>query len=94
MVDIELMDDLKVERKNCQYHPVGGIGGEGGDGWITNVTVLVDEFNVEYESQVIFTRLHSQIILLGQKDFFRKFRVDFEGSKGVFRIRKVPKLEI
>jgi Aspartyl protease len=91
-IDLELAEVLGFDFKGLPSKPVGGLGGSGGKGWSATISVYVPDFDFEYTSHVIFTKLDEQIMILGQRDFLKEFDVLFQAKKNKFTVYKTPEI--
>ncbi len=88
ILNLEIAHALGIDISKCEETKVGGIGEM--EGFISTVTLAVPDFNVLMEDiTVTFIKNLPFDVLLGQRDFFNKFKITFEKKKNRFELVKV-----
>lgn len=91
LVNIDVAAVLGIDLSSCQRTILGGAGGIGSEGYRTEITIEIPDFNFCFQTPVIFTAIPAELIF-GQKHFFDHFQVIFEKYKRTFTLRKIPQL--
>ena len=93
MVNTGFARPLGIDLALCKPVEIGGVGKEGLTGYETDqVIVTVSDFAYDLKTRIIFADIPAEV-LLGQTNFFERFKVLLERDKAVFHIAKVPELE-
>ena len=89
-VNYEIAEFLGIDpEKDGEKTTTTGISGQAGEGYMYPVTLGVVDAGDSFRASVVFVRNLPMAVLLGQENFFEKFNVRFEKSKGVFFIERV-----
>ena len=87
ILNLEIANVLGIDIHKCKETKVGGIGEMAG--YISKVTVTVPDFNVSMDVPVTFIKNLPFDVLLGQRDFFSKFKITFEKYKNIFEMTRM-----
>ena len=79
---------LGLELAACKEAPTTGISGSA-VGHLAMASILIDGHGEAFESRVLLVKDLPVAVLLGQDNFFEKFNVKFEKSKGTFAIERI-----
>ncbi len=89
LLDAEIADFLGIDRSKCKKIKVSGIADDGIDSFIAPVTICVEGYDkYPLSFNVIFVPHMRFGALLGQNDFFKKFKIRFEAQKHKFCFSK------
>ncbi len=84
---------LGVDFSKCKRILVGGVGGEGGYGYLTEVALEFRDFpGVSFVTPVTFSDIPAEM-LLGQDNFFRNFDIMFCGKEQEFQLNPIKKIK-
>ncbi|MES2930316.1 MAG: hypothetical protein V4665_00835 [Patescibacteria group bacterium] len=84
LINAEIADALRIDISKCKKVKVSGIADKGIDSFTSTVNIKVEGFKDFLEMDVIFVPDMRFGALLGQKDFFEKFKVKFEKKNKKF----------
>ena len=91
VINAVLAKDLGIDSSKCPHKSLGGATGLR-DGFTSDVSYEVDGFPKEViETKAIFISDLPVACLVGQKDFFDRFIVQFEKCNNVLKLAKAPK---
>lgn len=88
-VNYEIADFLGINPEGGEKVSTVGISGRPTEGYMLPVTISVIGGGEPFRASVIFVKDLPVSVLLGQENFFEKFNIRFEKSKGVFYIERV-----
>lgn len=89
-VNYEIAEFLGIDpEKDGEKTITTGISGQAGVGYVHPVTINIVGAGNPFRASGIFVKNLPVAVLLGQENFFDKFNVRFEKSKGVFYIQRV-----
>lgn len=82
LFNLEIAKSLGIDISKCKRVKVGGIGER--EGFISDIKLTVPDFRGSMQISVIFVEHLPFNGLLGQRDFFEKFRIKFEKDRNKF----------
>jgi hypothetical protein len=88
-IDVEVAKQLGIDLSSCKEIGVAGvIKGAKSKGYFSKIYIKLKDHGDKFESPAIITDMPIPL-LLGQNNFFDKFKVKFEKSKGTFELSRV-----
>ena len=78
---------IGVDLSKCQKVKLGGIGAT--DGHVSNIRLVIPDFDVAMDIPVVFVENLPFDGLLGQRHFFQRFNVKFEKDLNLFHLAVV-----
>ena len=88
-IDMEVAKQLGIDLDSCKEIGVAGvIKGVKSKGCISKINMKLKDLGYKFESTIIITEMPLPL-LLGQDNFFDKFKVKFEKSNGTFELSRV-----
>ncbi len=91
LMNIEYARELGIELDSNSRKDFVGISAERIPCYISSVVLKVKHFDTAVTTPVAFIDSPSVDILLGQEDFFERFRIKFEKDHNVFELTLSPK---
>ncbi len=88
MIDMELAKELGINLNTCEKVKVGGVGGEK-TGYKTEVLARIEKPETQFLTEVVIVEDLPFSVLLGQNNFFKQFRIKFEGKNNIFALQKM-----
>jgi hypothetical protein len=82
-MDSEIAEILGIDKSRCKSGIVSAFGGEK-KAFIEKVRISVPDFPTIITSGVLFAEDPDFDIILGQQDFFHRFKIRFEKAKNKF----------
>lgn len=89
VIDASLATSLNINRDDCEKRVVEGINGKK-EGFICDVSIKLLDFPQRITARALFVENTPFGVLLGQRDFFKNYRVLFELDKHEFSVTKAP----
>ncbi len=89
VIDASLASSLGINPNDCEKRGVAGINGKR-EGFISNISLQLRDFPKPIIARALFIEDTPFGVLLGQRDFFRNYRVRFELDQHQFSIAKAP----
>lgn len=86
IVNDEVADMLGIDRSKVSKVKISGITGEGVESFIYKIKIKPDKTDKFFDANVVFVPGLHMAMLLGQDNFFQKFKVRFENKKKKFYI--------
>lgn len=86
LFSVDIAKALGIDLNKCKKVKVGGIGER--DGYISEIRIGVPDFKLSMKARVIFIEEAPFDGLLGQRDFFDKFRITFDKHRNTFELRR------
>lgn len=77
-----------IDLTKCPKIKIGGVGGSGSRGFISNLDMQLRDFGRKFNSPIIFTENLPIPLLLGQDNFFEKFDIKFEKRNNTFELQR------
>ncbi len=84
LVNAEIADMLAINRTGLNKAKVTGIAGDGVESFTYKVKIKAEKTKHFFEANVVFVPGLHMSMLLGQDNFFEKFKVRFEKNKKKF----------
>ena len=88
LLDIDVAKTLGIDLMRAHKVKVGGVGER--DGFVSDITLLIPDFDVSMNIPVVFTDGLPFSCLLGQRHFFERFQVRFEKNRNKFFVALSP----
>jgi len=90
VVDASLASSLGINSDTCEKRSISGINGKK-EGFISDISLKIRDFTEPILARAFFVKDAPFGVLLGQRDFFKNYRVKFELDQFEFSLSKVPK---
>jgi hypothetical protein len=88
MINADFADILGIDESKCPKVKVGGVEKSESVGFVARVKLQIEDFDKELETDVIFLKNMMVTALLGQRDFFEAFKIQFEKKHKKFYLAK------
>ncbi len=90
VIDASFAASLGINPDDCEKRNISGINGKKA-GFMSGISLRLRDFPGSIVARALFVEDAPFGVLLGQRDFFKNYRVKFELDQYEFSLAKVPK---